>query len=875
MLAPRRSVRWPGDLRHKQRSAEGCWLPPLTRFTVLPCAGPSHRTDRRGQISVPAGHPLRESHPLRRLGAVSVAAEPGGTHQSLYRRFRSQTFGELRGQDHVVAALRNAVKHGTTAHAYLFSGPRGTGKTSAARILAKALNCTDPTPDGDCCAKCESCRSIANGSSLDVLELDAASNNGVEAMRDLISRVGIGSPGRTKVYIVDEVHMLSHGASNALLKTLEEPPDHVKFVLATTDPQKMLPTIRSRTQHHEFRLIAPEVLSGLIDDVAAEAGIELESDALDAVVRRGHGSARDTLSMLELVAAAGYVPDESATAHELIAAVAAQDPAQVLAAVARGVQAGRDPRRLGVEMVEALRNCFLSLIAPDLLELGPHEREAVTTLARQLGPAGATRALEVIGECLVEMREALDTRVTLEVAMVRLARPRLDTSPGALAERLERLEAAMAAGGPTIASDDVSTGMPPTTAPTSTSPKAAAPSTKPKTAPEPGEPAHHSGGEPGQFGPAQARSQLQQRGEGATRVTRPARKAPSGPPQRATNNAPASPSAPAPPLAFSPAGAERGTRTPPPAASGPSADTASHQARPDPQGEPPSTRPVPELSPSDTASRAMAPRLDELEAAWPKVLEMLTPGVRSRFRGGSFIPEEGPDVVFGFDNQATLDRCKQEREVVQQALSRHFGRSVPLRLVVGGGPKKADGDPGYGEDTGHEEDGDQNPPPIASSTPNALGASRAGQNNRSSFRPRRAAPTRRSSAPPPPQGRPISPAPETRPGVPESASWAKVPPEPGAPMEPRSVRLTEQPSARPSSNPTPLSNRPGQQRHQPQRRPQQDHPVPLKPSKATAHSEGEDEDIRLEELLDAPPAVASDAKQLLLDAFPGSEEIQS
>ncbi|MHB1785641.1 MAG: DNA polymerase III subunit gamma/tau, partial [Acidimicrobiales bacterium] len=224
--------------------------------------------------------------------------------QSLYRRFRPQRFEEVRGQDHVTVTLRNAVRSATVAHAYLFSGPRGTGKTSTARILAKALNCEAPE-DGEPCGRCDSCRLVTKGSSFDVHELDAASNNGVEAMRDLVSRVALGTPGRWKVYIVDEVHMLSTAASNALLKTLEEPPAHVVFVLATTDPQKVLPTITSRTQHFEFRLLSGEVLSGLVADVSAAAGLDVPVAAQDLAVRRGHGSARDALSVLDQVAAAG------------------------------------------------------------------------------------------------------------------------------------------------------------------------------------------------------------------------------------------------------------------------------------------------------------------------------------------------------------------------------------------------------------------------------------------------------------------------------------------------------------------------------------------------------------------------------------------
>src|SRR5580692_2847402 len=211
--------------------------------------------------------------------------------QSLYRRYRPQRFADLRGQAHVVRALQNAVATGTAGQAYLFSGPRGTGKTSTARILAMALNCTD-LRDGEPCGVCPSCVEIAKGTSLDVHELDAASNNGVEAMRDLVSRAALGTPGRQKVYIVDEVHMLSTPASNALLKTLEEPPSHVIFVLATTDPMKILPTIRSRTRHFDFHLLGVDVLTELVEDVNKAAALGLDHQTLERVVRKGNGSAR-------------------------------------------------------------------------------------------------------------------------------------------------------------------------------------------------------------------------------------------------------------------------------------------------------------------------------------------------------------------------------------------------------------------------------------------------------------------------------------------------------------------------------------------------------------------------------------------------------
>src|SRR5437899_6669038 len=216
-------------------------------------------------------------------------------YQSLYRRYRPQRFSELRGQDHVSRTLRNAVRENKVTHAYLFSGPRGTGKTSSARILAKALNCAAPV-DGEPCGVCDSCVAVTAGTSLDVHELDAASNNGVDAMRDLVARAALGTPGEWKVYIVDEVHMLSTAASNALLKTLEEPPGHVVFVLATTDPQKVLPTIRSRTQHFEFTLLTHEELTGHLADILAREGIAADADAIDLIARRAGGSARDALS---------------------------------------------------------------------------------------------------------------------------------------------------------------------------------------------------------------------------------------------------------------------------------------------------------------------------------------------------------------------------------------------------------------------------------------------------------------------------------------------------------------------------------------------------------------------------------------------------
>ncbi len=312
-------------------------------------------------------------------------------YQSLYRRYRPRRFAEVRGQEHLVRALQNAVREGRVGHAYLFSGPRGTGKTSTARILAKVLNCEAPI-DGEPCCACASCLAIEQGSSFDVHELDAASNNGVEAVRDLINKAALGTPGRTKVYILDEVHMLSTAASNALLKTLEEPPEHVVFVLATTDPQKVLPTIRSRTQHFDVHLLAASELRELVEYVAKDAGLEVDDDAVEYVLRAGAGSARDTLSALDQVVAAGGVPAESDAIDEIVEALCARDAGRALLAVEAAVSGGRAPRVLGEQLISRLRDVFLAAMGSELARLPDRDRERVTDQAQRLGAAPATRA---------------------------------------------------------------------------------------------------------------------------------------------------------------------------------------------------------------------------------------------------------------------------------------------------------------------------------------------------------------------------------------------------------------------------------------------------------------------------------------------------
>ena len=360
--------------------------------------------------------------------------------QSLYRRYRPQKFSELKGQDHVVRALRDAVESGREGQAYLFSGPRGTGKTTSARILAKVLNCENVI-GGEPCCECDSCLAVERGTSYDVHELDAASNNGVDSIRDLVEKASLGTPGRHKVYILDEVHMLSKAAEAALLKTLEEPPPHVVFVLATTDPQKMSDTIRSRTQHLQFHLLPTDTLAEHVKWVAEDAGYDISQAALDAALVQGGGSARDTLSALELLASTGGDLSDVIDLDEFMTALIEHDAGRALTAMGHAVSLGRDPRTITEDVIRHLRNSFLSLMAPELVVLPSERLDAVAAQAQQLGAAALVRAIETLGIALSDMRHAPDPRILVEVALVRLTSEEAGGDIDAVSARLGRLEA--------------------------------------------------------------------------------------------------------------------------------------------------------------------------------------------------------------------------------------------------------------------------------------------------------------------------------------------------------------------------------------------------------------------------------------------------
>lgn len=341
-------------------------------------------------------------------------------HQSLYRRFRPQRFAEVVGQSHLVRALRNAVREDRVGHAYLLSGPRGTGKTSTARILAKALNCEALSDEGEPCERCNSCIAVAAGTSLDLIELDAASNNSVNHIRDMTEKAALVSAGRRKVYLLDEVHMLSAAASNALLKTLEEPPAHVVFILATTDPNKVLPTIRSRTQQFELSLVGAEEMAPHVRAVAEAAGVPVDDAVVDYVTERGAGSVRDALSALDTVLAAGGIPDDRTDVNALVQALASADLAATLIAVAGATSAGVDARDLAERTARRLRDMFLVSAGVEPAELPRADIDSARELSDAMGRRRNVRALEALGSALAQMPQSADRRLTLETALVSL-----------------------------------------------------------------------------------------------------------------------------------------------------------------------------------------------------------------------------------------------------------------------------------------------------------------------------------------------------------------------------------------------------------------------------------------------------------------------
>jgi DNA polymerase-3 subunit gamma/tau len=378
-------------------------------------------------------------------------------YQALYRKYRPQRFDEVVGQDHVTTTLAREVIEDKVAHAYLFTGPRGTGKTTSARLLAKSLNCPDRDADGEPCNICPSCVGITEGTSLDVIELDAASHNKVEDVREIRVNVGTvaATPGARRVYILDEAHMLSRAASNALLKTLEEPPEHVVFVLATTEPYKLLDTIRSRTQRFDFQPVASEILIDYLSQISDQQGFEYDRSALNAVSAHAHGSVRDALSLLEQVAALGagtvstggvsqalgLADDESY--GRLVTAIHERDPGSGLTLVAELAAQGADLRRFVADSIGYLRGVFLAQYSSNIEEVADASSETITEWKRQAALVSSTdvlRSIDMLAEALIQLRSGREERLVVELAILKLTRPETVPDLESLTTRLDRTE---------------------------------------------------------------------------------------------------------------------------------------------------------------------------------------------------------------------------------------------------------------------------------------------------------------------------------------------------------------------------------------------------------------------------------------------------
>ncbi|MFJ1636116.1 DNA polymerase III subunit gamma and tau [Streptomyces sp. NPDC088256] len=610
---------------------------------------------------------------------------------ALYRRYRPESFAEVIGQEHVTDPLQQALRNNRVNHAYLFSGPRGCGKTTSARILARCLNCEQgPTPTP--CGECQSCRDLArNGpGSIDVIEIDAASHGGVDDARDLREKAFFGpASSRYKIYIIDEAHMVTPAGFNALLKVVEEPPEHLKFIFATTEPEKVIGTIRSRTHHYPFRLVPPGTLREYLAEVCGKENSPVEDGVLPLVVRAGAGSVRDSMSVMDqLLAGAGddgvtYAMATSLLGYtdgslldSIVDAFAAGDGAAAFEVVDRVIEGGNDPRRFVADLLERLRDLVILAAVPDAREKGLIDApadvvERMQAQASVFGAAELSRAADLVNEGLTEMRGATSPRLQVELICARVLLPAAFDDERSLQARLDRLErgASFATTGPGPAMGYVP------------GPEALA------HAPAPTPPAVQPG-----TGPAVARA--------AARGEAPAPAPEQSPPPAPAAASPVAPVAPQPSAeaAPAPAGGQRPGAWPTAAAPEPGRRPGGWPTASAP-GQSPAPQPVPAAAPDRAAPTAPAPGAAEpgpgmaqgagqVRNMWPDILEAVKN--RRRFtwillsQNAQVTGFDGSTLQIGFLNAGARDNFASSgsEEVLKQALAERFNAQWKIEAVV-------------------------------------------------------------------------------------------------------------------------------------------------------------------------------------------------
>ncbi|MET9433681.1 DNA polymerase III subunit gamma and tau [Streptomyces sp. NPDC006551] len=679
---------------------------------------------------------------------------------ALYRRYRPESFAEVIGQEHVTDPLQQALRNNRVNHAYLFSGPRGCGKTTSARILARCLNCEQgPTPTP--CGECQSCRDLArNGpGSIDVIEIDAASHGGVDDARDLREKAFFGpASSRYKIYIIDEAHMVTSAGFNALLKVVEEPPEHLKFIFATTEPEKVIGTIRSRTHHYPFRLVPPGTLRDYLGEVCGREGIPVEDGVLPLVVRAGAGSVRDSMSVMDqLLAAAaddgvtyamatsllGYT--DGSLLDSVVDAFAAGDGAAAFEVVDRVVEGGNDPRRFVADLLERLRDLVILAAVPDAAEKGLIDApvdvvERMQAQASVFGAAELSRAADLVNTGLTEMRGATSPRLQLELICARVLLPAAFDDERSVQARLDRLErgAAMPAPVFTTSSPAPAMGYVP-------APEAHAMTPAP---PAPAQPTPA----PAQSTPAPAQS---------TPAPAPAQPAPAPAP------APAQAAADAPRPGAWPGAAKPGAAAPGawPGASSPAAAPAPQAPAPTPQAAAPA-------APAGDMAQGAA----QVRNMWPSILEAVKN--RRRFtwillsQNAQVAGFDGTTLQLGFLNAGARDNFASSgsEDVLKQALAEQFNVQWKIEAII-------------------DPSGGVSPPPAA---PNFGGGRppQAPAPSQQQYAPA-PAPAQQPAGPGPgsaPQARsasqPAAPAPVQAPQAPQTRQGAQAP---QAPSVPRSV----------------------------------------------------------------------------------------